>query len=121
VREDWTTWCQVTRDAVAEPTGIEADVLVLGNGELAFGALDVIAVEPVIDAHLQRRSQAPTVLLKFSARFCIVDVGCHLECFAGFFWRGDEPEKFAGLTPEIFFSAPGDVFQAARGPVCDRS
>src|SRR5215475_723920 len=93
LRNDWAAGCQITCAAVAEPAGVKPDVLILGDGELAFGTLDIIAIEPVIDAHLQRRSEAPAVFLKFSARLCIVDVGCHLECFVGFFRSGDEPEK----------------------------
>ena len=40
------------RPAVAEPAGVEPDVLILRHCKLAFGALDVIAIEPIIDAHL---------------------------------------------------------------------
>ena len=54
LRDDRAPCCQITRAAVAEPTGVESDVLILRDGELAFGALDVIAVKPVIDTHLQR-------------------------------------------------------------------
>src|SRR5262245_6172427 len=54
LRDDRTAGCQIARAAVAEPASVESDILILGNGELPFGTLDIIAVEPVIDAHLKR-------------------------------------------------------------------
>ena len=45
---------QIARAPVAEPAGVEPDVLIFRNRELAFGLLDIIAIKPVIDAHLQR-------------------------------------------------------------------
>jgi hypothetical protein len=56
-------------------------------------------------------------LPKFSASPWVLDVRRHLKCFASFFGRGDEPEKFARFAPQIFLAAPSDILQATRGPI----
>src|SRR5439155_26330446 len=104
--DDRTPCCEITRAPIAEPPGIQAYVLILGDGELSFGSLDVIPIEPVIDAHLQRRSESPSVSLEFCAGGSVRDVCRQLKCFAGFFWRCNEAKKFSRLAPEIFFAAP---------------
>src|SRR5438874_12029305 len=92
--DDRSTCCQITRAAVAEPAGIESDVLILRDSKFTFGALDVIPIKPVIDAHLQRTAQAPAVSLEFSACPWIFDVGCQLKCFASFVRCCNETQKF---------------------------
>src|SRR6202035_380995 len=64
LNDHWPPCREITGAPVAKPAGVESDVLVLGHGELAFGTLDVIAVKPVIDAHLQRATESPAVALK---------------------------------------------------------
>src|SRR5205823_9278776 len=91
------------------------------DGELAFRALNVIAVEPVIDAQLERRLQSPVVAQKFRTRSCVLDVGCQLKCFTGFFRRGDKTQELARLAPEISPAAPCNVFDPTGRPIRDRS
>src|ERR1022692_3497136 len=75
---------------------------------------------PIVRAQILRGTEAPAVALELRARSVILNVGRELERLSGFLWRGDEPEKLTRLAPEIFFAAPLDIFQAARGPVSDR-
>ena len=110
---------EIATAPVAEPAGIEADVLVLGHGEFAFRAPDVIPVEPIVRAQILRGAEAPAVALELRARAFVLDVGRELERFSGFLRRGDEPDELARFAPEIFFAAPLDILQPARGPVGD--
>src|ERR1700675_3340845 len=118
---DRTSGGEVTGAPIAEPTGVEPDVLIFCDCELAFRLLDIIAVEPVIDAHLHRRSESPTVALEFLPRFSVLNVCCELESFTGFFRRAHKTQKFPRLAPEIFSPPPGDVFQSASRPIRDGS
>src|SRR5688500_12925093 len=85
--DDGAAGGEIAGAAVAEPTGIEPDVLVLGDGELAFRAADVIAVETVLSAEIVRSAEAPAVAEEFGAGLVILDVGGQLEGFARFFGR----------------------------------
>src|SRR5207248_3111884 len=111
---------EVAAAAVAEPAGVQSDVLVLGDGEFAFRAADVVAVKTIVGTQIVRRAETPTVSQEFVADFIVLDIGRELEGFAGTFRRGDKAEEFARFAPEIFGAAPLDVFQSTRGPVRDR-
>src|SRR5881394_1316533 len=119
--DDGATGGEVTAAAVAEPAGVQPHILVLGDGELAFRAADVIAVKAIVGAEIVRGAEAPAVAQEFSARLVVLYVGGELERFAGAFGGGNEPKEFSRLAPQIFFAAPLDVFQAAGGPVRDGS
>src|SRR3954469_9662096 len=67
------------------------------------------------------RAKTPAVPEEFSAGGVVLDVGGELEGFARAFRRGDEPNELTRFAPEIFFTAPLDVFQSACRPVRDRS
>src|ERR1700730_12769763 len=111
---------EVTNAAVAEPAGVQAHVLILGDRELGFRAADVITVKPVIDTQLKRRLKTPTVTLKFCAGLLIFDIGGELKLFSRFFWGRNKANEFTRFAPKIFLTAPGDVFKPAGGPVRDR-
>src|ERR1700675_2647065 len=110
---DRTSGGEVTGAPIAEPTGVEPDVLIFCDCELAFRLLDIIAVEPVIDAHLHRRSESPTVALEFLPRFSVLDVCCQAESFPGLFPPRQKTQKFPRLASRIISPAAGDVFQSA--------
>ena len=108
---------EVATAAIAEPAGIEADVLILGHREFAFRAPDVIPVEPIVRAQVRRRTEAPAVAFEFFARSRVLDVGRELERLPGSLRRGDKADELTRFAPKIFFAPPLDIFQAARGPV----
>jgi len=68
-----------------------------------------------------RSAETPAVPDKFLTGLVVLDIGRELQGFAGAFRRGDEANELARFAPEIFFAAPFDVFQSARGPVGDGS
>src|SRR5205807_7334517 len=51
----------------------------------------------------------------------VLNVCRQLERLAGFFRRGNKPQKLARFAPEILSFAPGDVFEPTGGPISDRS
>ena len=58
LNNDGTARGEITAAPVAEPTGVKTDVLVLRDGEFAFRAADVIAIELVIGAEIVRSVEA---------------------------------------------------------------
>src|SRR6266404_1906081 len=82
--------------------------------------MNVIAIEPIIDAELKWRDQPPAISLKFPSCWSILNVCSEFKCFTRSFRRGDEPDKFTRFAPKIFVAAPGNVFQSARGPIRHR-
>src|ERR1700737_4276531 len=95
LNDDRPSGGEITDAAVAKPSRIQPDVLVLRHGELAFRALDVIAIHPVIDAHLQWRNKSPAISNELGARVLLLDVGRELKCLARFLWGGDEAQELA--------------------------
>src|SRR4051812_22649439 len=92
---------EVTAAPVAEPTGVEPNVLVLRNRELAFGTPDVVAVKAVVRAKIVRRAKSPAVFNELFAGCFVLDVGCELECFPRVPWRGHEVKELARFAPQI--------------------
>src|SRR5581483_99892 len=90
---------QVTTAAIAKPTGVKSHVLIFRDRELAFRFADVIAIEPVIDAHLMRRSETPAVALELRMQLSIFYVRRELECFARAFGRLDKANELARFAP----------------------
>src|ERR1700720_737097 len=95
LNDDRATGGEVATAPVAEPPGIESDVLILRNGKLAFRAPDVIAVKLVIGAEIVGSAETPAVAQEFFSRPVVLDVGRELEGFAGFFRSGDEADELA--------------------------
>src|SRR5438874_11327465 len=102
--DDGSSGGKVAAAPVAEPTGVQPDVLVFRDGELAFRAPDVIAVKPVVGAQVVRGAEPPAVAQELSAGPVILNVGRELEWLAGFFRSGDEAEELARFAPEIFLA-----------------
>src|ERR1043166_1657678 len=121
LNDDGTACGEIAAAPVAEPTGVEPDVLVFRDGELAFRAANVVTVETIVRAEIVRSAKAPTVSDKLFSSLVVLYVGGEFEGFTGAFRSGDEANEFARFAPEIFFAAPFDVFQSAGGPVGDGS
>src|SRR5438045_5562147 len=85
LNNDGTARGEVTAAAVAEPARVQSDVLVLGDGEFAFRAADVVAVKTIVGAQIVRRAETPAVSQEFFAGRIVLDIGRELEGFAGAF------------------------------------
>ena len=98
---------QVAGAPVAEPAGVQPDVLILGDGEFAFRSPDVIAIEPVIDAQIVRASgNASRCARNFARVVVVLDVGRELEGFA----RISSARRRSGETRAI---CSRDIFRRA--------
>src|SRR5207248_2247874 len=62
-------------------------------------------------------SKSPVGLGKFRSRLLVLNIGRQFKGFARYLWSVNESNKLARFTPQIFLSAPGDVFQSARRPI----
>ena len=120
LRDHGTAGRKVAGGAVAEPTCVQTDVLVLRAGELSPGVADVVAVAVPIDTQVVRQDELPVVLLKERPFLLLLDVGRHLERLPGALRRLHESEKLQRLAPEVVRAAPFDILLAAGRPVADR-
>src|SRR5438045_9455415 len=87
--DDGTSGGEVATAPVAEPAGVEPDVLVFRDGELAFRAPDVIAVKPVVGAQVVRGAEPPAVAQELSSGPVIFNVSREMDWLAGFIIVGD--------------------------------
>src|SRR4051812_22910296 len=101
--DDRTARGEITAAAIAEPSSVQSDILVLCDGEFTFRPPDVIAVKAIVGAQIVGAAEPPAVVHEFFAGRVLLDVGGEFKGFAGPFWGGDESEEFAGLAPQIFF------------------
>jgi hypothetical protein len=94
-----TTGGEITAAPVAEPTGVESNVLVLRHCEFAFGTANVVAVKAMIRAQIVGRPEPPALLQELFAGRFVLDVRRELERFARAFGGGNEVEKLARFAP----------------------
>src|SRR5205814_3722669 len=66
---------EITAAPVAEPAGVQPDVLVFGDGEFAFRTADVIAIEAIVRAEIVRSAETPAVPDKFLTGLVVLDIG----------------------------------------------
>ncbi len=77
LRDDRAARGQVAGAPIAEPAASQADVLVLGHGELATGAQDVVAVGLDLARERHRVDDAPAVLPQQPDRVGVLGVPGH--------------------------------------------
>ena len=82
LNDDGTAGREIATAPVAEPSRVETNVLILGHGEFAFRAPDVVPVTPVVRAQVVRRTKEPAVSLELSSRWRVLDVGRQLKRFS---------------------------------------
>src|SRR6266550_7818835 len=121
LRDYRTSGGKIAGAAIAKPSGVQSNVLILGDGELGFGSANVIAIIPVIDAQIVRGAKAPTGLRKLCSRLLVLNICGQLKCFPGYSRGINETHELTRFAPKIFLAAPDDVFQSAGRPICHRS
>src|SRR5438045_5818140 len=84
LRDYRTSGGEIAGAAIAEPSGVQSNVLILGDGELGFGSANVIAIIPVIDAQIVRGAKAPTGLRKLCSRLLVLNICGQLKYFPGY-------------------------------------
>src|SRR4029077_7686220 len=111
-----TSGGKIAGAAIAEPSGVQSNVLILGDGELSFGSANVIAIIPVIDAQIVWGAKAPTSLRKLCSRLLLLNICGQLKCFPGYFRGVNETHELTRFAPQIFLSTPHTVCQSACPP-----
>src|SRR5438477_11103024 len=99
LRDHRPSGCQIAGAAIAEPSGVQSNVLILGDGELGFRSANVIAVIPVIDAQVVRGAKAPTGLRKLCSRLLVFNICGQFKCLPGYSWSINETRELTRFAP----------------------
>src|SRR5437762_379768 len=101
LRDYRTSGGKIAGAAIAEPSGVQSNVLILGDGELGFRSANVIAVVPVIDAQVVRGAKAPTGLRKLYSRLLVFNICGQFKDLPGYSWRINETRELTRFAPQI--------------------
>src|SRR5581483_3863021 len=119
LRDHGTSARQVARAAIAEPAAAQADVLVLGHGDLAERTADVAAVRVQGSREVQCVDDLPSVALEQGAVVGGEAAEAQLEGLAGDRWQVEELRELDVLAPGVDLPFVLDV-AVTLAPVADR-
>ena len=99
LRDYRTSGGKIAGAAIAEPSGVQSNVLILRDRELGLGSTNIIAIIPVIDAQIVRGPKAPTGLRKLYSGLLVLNICGQLKRFTGYFRGINETHELTRFAP----------------------
>src|SRR5207249_7129069 len=82
---------------------------------------NVVPIVPVFHTQIVRGAETPACLGKLCSRLLVFNICGQFKRLPGYFRSINETNELPRFAPQIFLSAPDDVFQSAGRPICNGS